>query len=89
MEKPTTQPLSIDVQGELFALKNIMGLAAFAAESRRILLEIHEATTILPELGENLSRYVELRSQWTEYPDCLAAVLSDAHWRIDALLSTC
>ena len=74
------------VESDLFELRNIIGLASFAAEARRVLLETHLVADCIPEFDEKLSRFVEHRSQWLESPDCLSDVLNDAYKRLNVLL---
>jgi hypothetical protein len=75
---------------ELIHLRNVIGLAAFAVEARRVLREIDGAKALLEQAGKpacGLLALVREHGQWLECPDTTAQVLSDVHDRLDALLS--
>lgn len=74
---------------ELMHLRSVIGLAAFAVEARRVLLEIDEAVDMWAQEKKprtDLLALVRDRRQWTECPDTTAQVLSDVYERLDALL---
>lgn len=75
-----------DVADELFQIRNIVSLAAFACEARRVLSEIDSAAQIRPELGSVLGEMVYARSNWQELGDCTGDVLNDVRARLDTLL---
>lgn len=85
---PSTAPdtLPLNVEGELYELRNIIGLAAFATEARRVLHELHFLCENLPALDAMLSPLIEHRGQWIESPNTISEVLNDAHRRIGVLL---
>lgn len=88
-QKPEKTPESknaADMEPELFDLRNIIGLASFAAEARRVLGEIHATGQALPKLGDDLGRLVTGLNDWTDFPDTLPWVLSDVHRRLGVLL---
>lgn len=75
-------------ESELQELRNLIGLAAFATEARRVLSEIELVADGVPELGKKLSELVNTRHEWIEHNDCAALVSRDAYNRLDALLVT-
>ena len=75
-----------DVESELFELRNIIGLCAFAAEARRVLEEVSQAEQIRPELGATLSQLIPARRQWQEFGDHSGGVLNDVRKRLNVLL---
>lgn len=86
MAKQKPPSLSADAAIELYEIRNIVGMATFAAEARRVLREILLMTDGVPEFNATLSRLVDNHGQWLEYPDCSAAVLNDVHKRLNVLL---
>lgn len=71
---------------ELHQLRGIVGLAAFAAESRRILQGIAIARRAAPDMDERLCAMVEGIDQWEVPPDELGGVLEEVHFRLSQLL---
>jgi hypothetical protein len=65
-----------------------MGLVAFAVEARRVLQAVDVAADGIPHIGKALSGVIDIdmRRQWTEFPDTAAAVLASMHWRLEELL---
>ena len=63
------------VPGSVYALRNIVMLAAFACEARRTLSELDRIAALVPELDATLSRLVEHRGEWSTYEDTTANVL--------------
>lgn len=74
------------VQSELASMRDVLGLVAFAVEARRVLHAIDIVVEAFPCLGDTLRETVNMRSQWTEFPDTAAAVLASVHWRLEELL---
>ena len=72
-------------QVDFAALRNVVVLAAFAAEARRVLTDIHFVASAIPEIGEQLSRLVEANYQWTVYEDTLPEVLDGVAKQLDSL----
>ncbi len=75
---------------ELMYLRNVIGLAAFAVEARRVLQEIDysaEMQALEKKPRTDPLALVRDRRQWVECPDTTAQVLGDVHERLDALLS--
>lgn len=74
---------------ELHRLRNLLGLAAFAAEARRILTGLDIALATLPGIDEaSIDCIVASRRQWAIPPDTLGDVLLDARERLSVLLNT-
>lgn len=75
---------------ELMHLRNVIGLAAFAVEARRVLSEIDYAARHLSALEKNPHTdplaLVRDRGQWNECPDTTAQVLEDVYERLEVLL---
>ena len=61
----------------LFHLSKIAHLAAFAAESRRVLEGIEDATRFRPEIREAISAGVSDSEYWTDLEDTSGEVLSN------------
>ena len=78
--------LSYAVQSELGAMRDVIGLVAFAVEARRVLRAIDDVAFVMPRIGEALSGTIDARCQWSELPDTAAAVLEGLHSRLDELL---
>ena len=74
---------------ELHRLRNLLGLAAFAAEARRILtgLDVVLETHATPGMDKTLECIVPCRGQWRIAPDTLGEVLLDARERLSVLLN--
>lgn len=76
-----SQPTSI----ELMEMRNVLVLAAFAAEARRVLDGIELADRVYPEVGEKLGQVIEARRQWTLYDDTLSQVLNSVAERLEGM----
>ena len=74
------------VQSELAAMRDVMGLVAFAVEARRVLQAIDTVADGIPHIGEALSKTIDVRRQWTECPDTAASVLESIYCRLGELL---
>ena len=85
MTENTTLPFA--VQMELAAMRDVIGLVAFAVEARRVLGAIDAVATGIPHIGVALTEAIDVRRQWTECPDTTAAVLNGIHDRLDELLN--
>lgn len=85
MSAPDNAVVAATVKRELAQLQNIVGLCAFAVESRRIHAEIDWAAKVDAALAEKLSLMVDARCNWGEMPDTLAYVLVDVHDRLEEL----
>lgn len=84
--QPEFEALSAEAEAELFELRQIIGLAVFATESRRVLSEIEQLCEALPALDAQLSQLIDGRRHWTVRPDTVSAVLEDAYDRLGKLL---
>lgn len=75
------------VQSELAAMRDVIGLVAFAVEARRVLEDIDAVADGIPHIGDTLGKAIDVRRQWTECPDTAAAVLGSIYCRLDELLN--
>ncbi|WP_427999992.1 hypothetical protein [Acidovorax sp.] len=71
---------------ELREIQNIIGMASFAAEARRVLRETQLMAGCTPQLNAQLLRLVEAPFEWLDYPDRSAAVLENVYHRLHLLL---
>lgn len=60
---------------KIYHLKNIVYLAAFAAESRRVLEGISEAAGMRPEMSKAIHGSVEYSNHWAGQKDAAGSVL--------------
>ena len=74
------------LQGEFAAMRDVIGLVAFAVEARRVLEAIDAVADGIPHIGDTLTKAIDVRRQWTECPDTAAAVLNGIYYRLDELL---
>lgn len=72
-------------QADFMAMRNVLMLAAFASEARRVLDEIDFVTGSMPELDEKLTRLVHARRQWTVYENTVPEVLDGLARQLEAL----
>lgn len=75
----------IDEQSEIEQLRDVIALAAFAVEARRVLSEIELMASHLPKLDEQLSQAIEARRQWMTHDDNTAEVLNAVARQLDTL----
>lgn len=80
------QTLPDGMENELIQIRHTIGLAAFAADARRVLAHVDLVAELVPHLGDALSKCIPARRQWSEYPDTLAPVLDDLHDRLGLLI---
>ena len=73
------------VQRELLALENMVRLAAFATESRRILEGISAINRNFPEVSARIHQQVDCASNWAAHEDTSADVLSYVADRLASL----
>jgi hypothetical protein len=83
----TKQPMSSEVWGELHSLKNIVALAAFAADARRTLEGIAEVRRWYPDINERINDRVTASNNWDVHEDTLSAVLAHVNDRLHDLLT--
>ena len=69
----------------LYRLTNIIKLAAFAAESRRVLSGIDDALTYEPKAKEVLHNAINARMSWVDFDDVTGDVLQDVAMQLDML----
>lgn len=74
-----------EVTSELYQARNIIGLAVFAVEARRVLTELELVAEIFPDMRRGLGQ-IEARRQWTEYPQTLDLALNDVYDRLGRLV---
>ena len=72
----------------LFELHHVIALAAFAAESRRVLTALECVLKNHPRIERALSNCIEARGQWEVLPDALPEVLGDAQRRLGVWLES-
>ena len=75
-----------DLECELIQIRNIVGLATFAVEARRVLAQVDIAVEAMPQVAGVLNGLIPARCQWLEYPDMLAPVLDDLYDRLGSLI---
>lgn len=79
--------MSTQANTDFWELRNILALAAFAAEARRVLRDIEIISNGAPEIGERLSKMIDDRCQWTTFDDTLPDINSVAS-RLEELAKT-
>jgi uncharacterized protein with HEPN domain len=72
-------------QADFLAMRDVLVLAAFAAEARRVLTDIDIVVRAIPDLDEQLSRMVHARNQWSLYADTIPEVLDGVAKQLAAL----
>lgn len=77
--------MSTQANTDFWELRNILTLAAFAAEARRVLQDIDVVSDGVPEVGKVLSRMVESRSQWSTFDDTLPDVINSVARQLEEL----
>lgn len=68
---------------DLYALRDTLALAAFAAEAARVLEELDQVCQIYPELDATLHRHIPARHEWRCMDVALPAVLKRAAQQLD------
>ena len=76
-----------EVWGELHSLKNIVALAAFAADARRTLEGIDEVRRWHPDTDTCINNRVAASRNWDTHEDVLSAVLVHVNDRLHDLLA--
>ena len=82
---PSLERLPTTVAYELLRLRNVVALAAFASEARRVLTEVDSVAAISPQ-AENALSTIRDRRQWWELEDCTSFVLDDVCASLDELI---
>lgn len=72
-------------QVDFMAMRNVLMLAAFAAEARRVLEDIDFVTGSIPDLDERLTKLVHARRQWAVYEDTIPEVLDRVAKQLEAI----
>lgn len=72
-------------QADFMAMRNVLMLAAFAAEARRVLEDIEHVADSSPEIDRELSSRIQARRQWSMYEDTVPEVLEDVARQLEAL----
>jgi DNA repair ATPase RecN len=72
-------------QADFLAMRNVLMLAAFASEARRVLDEIDFVAGVFPDIEERLSSMVRARRQWSVYEDTIPEVLDGVAQQLAAL----
>lgn len=81
----TQEPNAQVPQVDFLAMRNILLLAAFATEARRVLTDINHVMNHLPEVEKKLSHLVEAPAQWSVYEDTIPEVLNNIAQQLGAL----
>lgn len=82
---PSPECLPTELACELQRLRNVVALAAFASEARRVLTEVDSVTAVSPPTESALS-IIRDRRQWWELGDSMSFVLDDVCVSLDALI---
>lgn len=85
-KKQTREEMASDLAHNLLKIRNLIGVCGFAAEMRRTLEDIENATQINPALGTELSRLVKARNEWVEHPDELGPLLKEIGCQLEAAI---
>ncbi len=85
MAMSTPERLPTELACELQRLRNVVALASFAAEARRVLTELDSVAAALPQ-AESVLVTIRDRRQWWELEDCTSFVLSDVCASLDELI---
>ncbi len=85
MSATINEVVATTMERELDHLQNIVGLCAFAVETKRICADIDRAAKLDSTFAKKLQHLVEAHSNWTEMPDTLAYVLIDVRDRLAEL----
>lgn len=72
-------------QADFLAMRNVLTLAAFASEARRVLEDIDFVAGAFPDIDERLSKMVHARRQWSVYEDTIPEVLDVVAQQLAAL----
>lgn len=83
---PTKQAIPLGLWHELYTMKNIIALAAFASDARRTLEGIYEVRQWNPDIDKAISDRVTASHNWDLHEDVLSTVLTHVSNRLDSLL---
>lgn len=87
IKSTTKQPMSSKAWAELASLRNIVALAAFAADARRTLEGIDEVRRRHPDTNEHINNRVTASNNWDTHEDVLPTVLAHVNDRLHDLLT--
>lgn len=82
---PSPERLPPALAHELQRLRNVVALAAFVSDARRVLIEVDAVAAELPQ-AESVLVTIRDRRQWWELEDCTAFVLDDVCACLDDLI---
>jgi hypothetical protein len=80
--------MSTQAHTDFWELRNIITLAAVAAEARRVLDDIEVISRGVPEFNESLSKLIDARRQWMTFDDTLPDVINSVAIRLEELAKT-
>ena len=83
--KAIVLPPSVDL--ELMEIENIIRLAAFAAEARRILNGMDSVMQHFPEVKQHINQMVDYSGMWSCHEETTASVLADVAHRLSKLVN--
>lgn len=86
MAKATTPSIPAHVESELFELRSVVGLCAFAAEARRVLQRLDDVTRLDTALNRKVAELIPALHNWSELYDCTGDALNDVQRRLNVLL---
>jgi hypothetical protein len=81
------QALSPQTWAELQSISDVLALAAFCTDAKRILEGIDEVCRIYPDIEQRIHKNVTAANNWTCHDDTLPAVLTHAQARLQDLLN--
>jgi DNA repair ATPase RecN len=81
----TKESTSPGPQADFLAMRDVLMLAAFASEARRVLEDIDSVASDFPDIEERLSKLVRARRQWAVYEDTIPEVLDGVAQQLAAL----
>ncbi len=82
---PSPERVPTELACELQRLRNVVALAAFVSDARRLLTEVDAVAAELPQ-SESVLVTIRNRRQWWELEDCTSFVLDDVCDRLDELI---
>lgn len=81
----TKESTALEPKVDFMAMRNVLMLAAFAAEARRVLEDIEHVADSSPAIDQELSARIQARRQWSTYEDKVPEVLEDVARKLEAL----
>lgn len=83
-QKHTFVDRADELSQQLQTMESVIRLCAFAAEARRVLVDIDYVLDRLPDIGAKMSTLVDSRNEWTTHEDALPLVLRDIAHQVNA-----